>query len=131
MKKQIHVRVSPTGEITVEAHGLKGQGCEAATKAIGRLSIVRATDIRFNDTTQQWEVRQAGGEDAPLFSHPSRQQCVRWELENLEPETTSQPVWQSKCPRPYETALYGTIRRDAKQVAAPGFGRRGLGGTRG
>ena len=34
MKKQIHVRVSPTGEITVEAHGFKGQGCEAATKAI-------------------------------------------------------------------------------------------------
>ena len=34
MKKQIHVRVSPIGEITVEAHGFKGKGCEAATKAI-------------------------------------------------------------------------------------------------
>ena len=34
MKKQIHVRVSPTGEITVEAHGFKGKGCEAATKGI-------------------------------------------------------------------------------------------------
>jgi hypothetical protein len=34
MKKQIHVRVSPIGEITVEAQGFKGQGCEAATKAI-------------------------------------------------------------------------------------------------
>jgi hypothetical protein len=34
MKKQIHVRVSPIGEITVETQGFKGQGCEAATKAI-------------------------------------------------------------------------------------------------
>jgi len=30
----IHVRVSPIGEITVEAHGFQGKGCEAATKAI-------------------------------------------------------------------------------------------------
>jgi hypothetical protein len=47
---------------------------------------VRATDIRFNDTAREWEVRRAGSGDAPLFFHPSRQQCVRWELENLEPE---------------------------------------------
>ena len=32
--RQIHVRVSSTGEITVEAHGFQGHGCEAATKAI-------------------------------------------------------------------------------------------------
>lgn len=34
MSRRIHVRVSPFGEITVEAEGFKGQGCEAATKAI-------------------------------------------------------------------------------------------------
>ncbi len=34
MSRHIHVKVSPTGEITVEAHGFKGNGCEAATKAI-------------------------------------------------------------------------------------------------
>jgi len=34
MSRRIHVRVSPTGEITVEAEGFKGNGCEAATKAI-------------------------------------------------------------------------------------------------
>ncbi|MDA0766466.1 MAG: DUF2997 domain-containing protein [Verrucomicrobia bacterium] len=34
MSRRIHVRVSPNGEITVEADGFQGQGCEAATKAI-------------------------------------------------------------------------------------------------
>jgi hypothetical protein len=34
MSRRIHVKVSPTGEITVEAEGFKGNGCEAATKAI-------------------------------------------------------------------------------------------------
>jgi hypothetical protein len=32
--RRIHVRVSPFGEITVEADGFQGKGCEAATKAI-------------------------------------------------------------------------------------------------
>ena len=73
------LRFSPGGQITgfytevIDLH------------ALGRLSVVRATDIRFNDTTQQWEVRRAGAE-VILFSHPSRHECVRWELENLEPE---------------------------------------------
>ncbi len=34
MSRRIHVRVSPSGEITVEAEGFQGKGCEAATKAI-------------------------------------------------------------------------------------------------
>lgn len=34
MSKRIRVRVSPIGEITVEAEGFHGNGCEAATKAI-------------------------------------------------------------------------------------------------
>ena len=34
MSRRILVRVSQTGEITVEAEGFKGNGCEAATKAI-------------------------------------------------------------------------------------------------
>ena len=34
MSRRIHVRVTPTGEITVEADGFQGKGCEAATKAI-------------------------------------------------------------------------------------------------
>ncbi len=34
MIRRIIVRVSPTGETTVEADGFQGKGCEAATKAI-------------------------------------------------------------------------------------------------
>jgi hypothetical protein len=34
VSRRIHVRVSPNGEITVEADGFQGKGCEAATKAI-------------------------------------------------------------------------------------------------
>lgn len=34
MSRRIHVRISPFGEITVEADGFQGKGCEAATKAI-------------------------------------------------------------------------------------------------
>ena len=34
MTRRIIVRVSPFGDITVEADGFQGKGCEAATKAI-------------------------------------------------------------------------------------------------
>ena len=34
MSRRILVRVSAIGEITVEADGFQGKGCEAATKAI-------------------------------------------------------------------------------------------------
>ena len=34
MSRRILVKVSPAGEITVEAEGFHGKGCEAATKAI-------------------------------------------------------------------------------------------------
>ena len=34
MSRRIHVRISDIGEIQVEAEGFKGNGCEAATKAI-------------------------------------------------------------------------------------------------
>ena len=33
-RRSINVKVSPAGEITVEAHGFTGRGCEAATAAI-------------------------------------------------------------------------------------------------
>ena len=34
MNRRILVRVSTSGEILVEAEGVQGKGCEAATKAI-------------------------------------------------------------------------------------------------
>jgi hypothetical protein len=51
--------------------------------ALGRLQVVRATDIRFNDITQQWDVHDADTGKA-LFSHPSRNQCLHWENLNMQ-----------------------------------------------
>ena len=76
------LRFTPNGQVT----GFYTEAIDL--HALGRLSVVRATDIRFNDSTQQWEVRRAGAETV-LFSHPSRHECVRWELENLEPEAAA------------------------------------------
>ena len=40
-------------------------------RALGRLHVVQAMDIRFNDTTQQWNVH-AVDTGHVLFSHGSR-----------------------------------------------------------
>ncbi len=52
-------------------------------RALGRLEIFRATDIRFNPTTQQWDVHDAGT-GRRLHSDPSRNECLRWEQLNLQ-----------------------------------------------
>ena len=53
--------------------------------ALGRLHVVRATDIRFNDESQKWIVRNANT-DAVLFSHHTRTECLQWEHQNLQPQ---------------------------------------------
>jgi hypothetical protein len=53
-------------------------------RALGRLKVVRATDIRFNPDTQHWDVHAADA-DRVLFSHTSRSECLRWEHDNLQP----------------------------------------------
>ena len=58
-------------------------------RALGRLLVVRATDIRFNDSTQQWDVHDAATGQL-LFSHTSRTECLRWEHTNLQPQPSSQ-----------------------------------------
>jgi hypothetical protein len=56
--------------------------------ALGRLHVVRATDIRFDDSNQQWDVRDADNGNV-LFSHPSRIECLQWEQNNLQPKASS------------------------------------------
>jgi len=58
-------------------------------RALGRLHVVRATDIRFNDSTQQWDVHDAATGQL-LFSHESRTECLRWEKTNLQPQPLPQ-----------------------------------------
>jgi hypothetical protein len=58
-----------------KGHCLYTEAIELA--AIGRLTIRRATTIEFSETSQQWEVRDAGG--ALLHTNPSREVCLAWE----------------------------------------------------
>ncbi|MEO6476297.1 MAG: DUF2997 domain-containing protein [Luteolibacter sp.] len=55
------MKVSPLGEITVEAYGFRGSGCEAATKAIEEALGAKVSSRRKSDYWSQ-----------PL-SHQSRQ----------------------------------------------------------
>ena len=70
------LRVAPDGSI----HCLHTEAIDL--RALGRLRVVRATEITFDEEEQQWEVRSSatGGF---LFSDPSREACLRWERENL------------------------------------------------
>jgi len=52
-------------------------------RSLGRLQVVRATDIRFNESTQLWETCQPDT-GVVHFSNSSREECLRWERENLQ-----------------------------------------------
>ena len=53
-------------------------------RSLGKLEVFRATDIRFNRSTQQWDVRCASSGKL-LHSDPSREACLQWERNNLAP----------------------------------------------
>ena len=50
---------------------------------LGTLRVRRASWIDFNEHTQRWEVRFDPHSDDPVFTHPSREECLRWENEKL------------------------------------------------
>ncbi len=67
MSRKIQVRINPSGDITVEAQGFKGQGCEAATKAIEDALGKAGTRTRKPDFWRQSHIsrneqRLGGGE---------------------------------------------------------------------
>jgi hypothetical protein len=51
---------------------------------LGRLQITRASNIEFNNATQQWEVKDRKGK--VRFIAKSRAVCLEWEQQNLQPE---------------------------------------------
>jgi hypothetical protein len=53
-------------------------------RALGRLHVRRAAVILFCERSQEWNTRCATT-GRLLFSHPSREECLRWERENLQP----------------------------------------------
>ena len=67
MNRRIQVRIAPSGDITVEAHGFNGNGCEAATKAIedalGKAgNRTRKPDFWRQSNTSQNPQQLGGGE---------------------------------------------------------------------
>ena len=61
-------------------------------RALGRLQVFRATDIRFCETTQLWKVSCASSGKL-LHCDPSREACLQWERDNLGP-----PNPEAACP---------------------------------
>ena len=55
-------------------------------RALGRLKVVRTTDISFCERSQQWIVRCAATGQA-IHADPSREACLQWERDNLPPIT--------------------------------------------
>ena len=58
-------------------------------REIGSLEIVRASEIEFNETTQQWEVFDFTG--SRVHSDPSREACLRWERQHFNQSHQSTP----------------------------------------
>ncbi len=67
MSRRIVVKVSPTGEIAVEAEGFKGKGCIDATKAIEEALGTRTSrglkpEFQRQEATQPLRQRLGNGE---------------------------------------------------------------------
>jgi hypothetical protein len=52
-------------------------------RELGKLQITRASNIEFNNSTQQWEVKDRRGKVG--FIAKSRSACLEWEQHNLQP----------------------------------------------
>lgn len=50
---------------------------------IGKLEITRASNIEFNNTSQQWEVIDRKGKIR--FFSKFRTECLQWEQKNVQP----------------------------------------------
>ena len=51
---------------------------------LGAITIRRASWIDFNEHTQKWEVRLEPHADDFVFTHASREECLRWERKYFE-----------------------------------------------
>ena len=58
MSRRILVKVSPIGDISVEAEGFQGNGCEAATKAIEEALGKTTARVRKPDFWRQPQRQQ-------------------------------------------------------------------------
>jgi len=54
------------------------------------MEIRRASTVEFNAHSQQWEVRFTEQPDQVVFTHPSRGECIKWEVSELNRRFTEQ-----------------------------------------
>jgi hypothetical protein len=54
---------------------------------LGALTVKRATDIAFDNDSQEWKVRDMSG--LALFGNCSREICLEWERDYLEQRETN------------------------------------------
>lgn len=50
-------------------------------RQLGRLTVSRASNVEFNESKQEWEVKDL--DEKVLFTNSSRDICLGWESENL------------------------------------------------
>ena len=55
---------------------------------LGTLTIERASRVEFDNHLQAWRVRDLSG--FPLFTAPTRQQCLDWEQQYFESKEDQQ-----------------------------------------
>lgn len=58
-------------------------------ESLGTLHVKRASNVEFNEATQQWEVRLATAPDVVAYSDPSRAACIAWEIETINHQLLS------------------------------------------
>jgi hypothetical protein len=51
---------------------------------LGQLEVTRASNLEFNNITQQWEVKDRRGR--VRFIANSRSACLEWEQQDLQPD---------------------------------------------
>jgi hypothetical protein len=97
-------RNTPVATLTFDAQGtVRGLYTEAIDlHRIGLLHIERATSIEFDNDRQAWRVRDTTG--FPLFSAPTREQCLDWERLHLD-HTAAQQA-QEGAPEPVSFIAY-------------------------
>jgi hypothetical protein len=52
---------------------------------LGRLEVQRASTIEFNESGQVWEVRLVSDPNTVAFFNASRDACLEWEHQNVNP----------------------------------------------
>ena len=78
MAPEMTLTFTPDGR----GHCLYGEAIDL--QALGPLTCRRASQVEFDDAGQQWQVLTADRATV-RFSSPSRQRCLDWERDNLNP----------------------------------------------